>query len=103
MKRKSPSTQPIAGKHMPLRTCVGCHQVLVKRELVRVVRTPQGNIEVDNTGKKAGRGAYLHPMLQCWELALKGNRLEHTLKGQLTVESREQLLNYARELPKGAN
>jgi len=73
----------------------------VKRALVRVVRTPAGNIEVDATGKKAGRGAYVHPVRECWEQALKGNRLEHALKGQLTRTDREQLLSYVKGLTEG--
>jgi len=100
---KCSSAQSAAAKRTPQRTCVGCRQVLTKRELVRVVRTPQGSIEVDATGKKAGRGAYLHPARECWEQALKGNRLEHALKGRLSPESREQLMDYVNNLPKGAN
>ena len=73
----------------------------MKRELVRVVRTPAGNIEVDATGKKAGRGAYVHPVRECWEQALKGNRLEHALKGQLTTSDRDQLLSYVKGLTEG--
>jgi predicted RNA-binding protein YlxR (DUF448 family) len=47
------------GKHIPQRTCIGCREVLPKRNLIRVVRTPDG-IQVDLTGKAAGRGAYIH-------------------------------------------
>ena len=100
---KRSSAPPAATKHVPQRTCIGCRQVLVKRELVRVVRTPAGGIEVDTTGKKAGRGAYVHPAQECWEQALKGSRLEHAIKGRLTDNDREQLLNYAKGLTKGDN
>ena len=51
-------------KHVPLRTCVACRQVAGKRELIRLVRTEKG-VEVDKTGKKAGRGAYLHQRQAC--------------------------------------
>lgn len=84
-------------KHVPQRTCVGCRQVLAKRELVRVVRTAQG-VRLDPTGKAAGRGAYVHALRSCWERALKG-ALAHALKTELSDEDREQLMAYATQLP----
>lgn len=77
-------------KHIPQRTCVGCRQVLSKRELMRIIRTPDG-IQYDPTGKAAGRGAYLHNKRSCWENALKGN-LAKTLKVEMTEKDRNQLL-----------
>ena len=56
-------------KHVPQRTCIACRKVAGKRGLVRLVRTAEGNVEVDPSGKQAGRGAYLHPaavMLGNW-------------------------------------
>jgi len=100
---KSTSTQSVTNKRVPQRTCIACRQVTGKRELIRLVHTPEGNIEIDTTGKKAGRGAYLHPLRECWESVLKGKRLEHALRGRLSLESREQLLNYGWTLPKGAS
>ena len=82
---------------------MACRKVKTKRELIRLVRTLDGNIEVDSSGKKAGRGAYLCRAWECWEVGLKGNRLEHALRGHLTQDNREQLINYAKELQKGAN
>ena len=79
---------------------MACRQTKDKRELVRLVRTPEGNIEIDNSGKKKGRGAYTCPARECWETALKGNRLEHTLRGSLSRDSREQLIKYGEELQK---
>jgi len=67
------------GKHIPQRTCVGCREVQGKRQLVRIVRTPDGRVEIDPTGKRAGRGAYLHERRTCWNQALRG-RLSHALK-----------------------
>ena len=67
-------------RHVPLRTCVGCRQVRPKRELVRVVRTPQGEVELDPTGKRAGRGAYLCPSVECLEKARRTHQLERTLQ-----------------------
>jgi predicted RNA-binding protein YlxR (DUF448 family) len=77
-------------KHVPQRTCVGCHEVLPKRSLIRIVRSLDG-VQVDPTGKLAGRGAYLHDRRSCWERAMKGS-LAHALKIELTNEDREDLL-----------
>ena len=97
----NPGAAPI--KHIPLRTCVACRQTKAKRELIRLVRAPDGKIEVDGSGKKVGRGAYLCREWECWQTGLKGNRLEHTLRGSITQEDREKLINYAKDLIKGAN
>lgn len=83
-------------KHIPQRTCVGCREVLPKRALIRVVRSPQG-VMVDPTGKMAGRGAYLHDRSSCWEKGLKG-ALAHALKTTLMNEDRERLLAIAATL-----
>jgi len=84
-------------KHIPQRTCVGCREVLPKRSLIRIVRSPEG-IQVDPSGKIAGRGAYLHNQRSCWEKGLKG-ALEKALKAKLTPEERVELSNYAQTLP----
>ena len=84
-------------KHIPQRTCVGCRSVLPKRQLVRIVRTPEG-VQVDLTGKLAGRGAYLHERKACWERGLKG-ALAHALKTELTPEDRERLIAFMESLP----
>jgi predicted RNA-binding protein YlxR (DUF448 family) len=76
-------------KHIPQRTCVGCREVLSKRELLRIVRTSEGVMH-DPTGKMDGRGAYLHDKKSCWEQALKGS-LAHALKTELTQKDRSQL------------
>jgi len=86
-------------RHVPQRTCVACRRTAAKRELVRVVRTPTGAVEVDATGKKSGRGAYLCRAQECWQLALKKERLDYALKARLTAEEREALLEYIRFLP----
>lgn len=70
----------MAPRHVPQRTCVGCRTVRPKRELVRVVRTPAGDVTVDPTGKLSGRGAYVCPDLRCLDLALQGKRLERALQ-----------------------
>lgn len=82
---------------MPQRTCVGCREILPKRSLVRIVRLP-GEVRVDPTGKMAGRGAYLHDRLSCWERGLNG-ALAHALRTELTAKDREELLAFMATLP----
>jgi len=79
-------------KHMPQRTCVACRQVKAKRELIRLVHIPGGRVEVDTSGKKAGRGAYLCRARECWEMGLKGGRLGYALRTNIDHDNREQLL-----------
>jgi predicted RNA-binding protein YlxR (DUF448 family) len=86
-------------KHVPQRTCVACHQVSTKRELFRIVRSPTGEIQLDPTGKKAGRGAYLCRQRSCWEQALKGKHLERALKAEFSLEERAMLAQFAANLP----
>jgi uncharacterized protein len=85
-------------KHVPERTCIGCGQVEPKRQMVRVVRDQVGRVEVDLTGKRAGRGAYLHKDPACWEKALQRSSLSRALKTELSPEDRDGLANYGRSL-----
>lgn len=78
-------------KHVPQRTCIACREVQGKRSLLRLVRTPAGEIVLDPTGKKSGRGAYVHAMAACVEAVLKGQRLQHALKVAPTPENLERL------------
>ena len=80
-------------KHMPQRTCVGCRSVEGKRELIRIVRTPDDGVQVDQHGKLHGRGAYLHDRRSCWEKGLKG-ALAHALKTELTVADKQRLTDF---------
>jgi predicted RNA-binding protein YlxR (DUF448 family) len=75
-------------KKVPQRMCVGCSQLKPKKELMRVVRTPDGVIELDLSpaGKKAGRGAYLCPSTDCLAKAVKGKRLERALEHPISDE-----------------
>ena len=84
-------------KHIPQRTCVGCRTVLPKRSLLRLVRRPEG-VQVDPTGKLAGRGAYLHNRRSCWEKGLKGP-LAQALKITLTTEDDQHLRQFMQSLP----
>ncbi|WP_371371217.1 RNase P modulator RnpM [Sporomusa aerivorans] len=70
-------------KKIPFRMCVGCQTMKSKKELMRVVRTPDGEIVLDPTGKKAGRGAYMCRSEQCLTKAFKEKRLEKALKHQV--------------------
>ena len=85
-------------RHIPQRTCVACRKVKPKRELIRIVRTPDGNVEVDISGKKAGRGAYLCRAPECWEVGVKGGRLEHALRTSLNQDNRQQLIRHGKDL-----
>jgi len=91
--------QPRPRKHIPQRTCVGCGQVQGKRELARIVRTPEGRVELDPTGKRNGRGAYVHQSRACWEAALAGGRLAHALKTIISEQDRQALEAHAASLP----
>ena len=84
-------------KHIPLRSCVACRDNKPKRELVRVVREPDGHIAVDRTGKANGRGAYFCPAQECWELGQKRKALNHALSVTVSPDNWEELLTYARE------
>lgn len=93
------SKQPQRRKHVPQRTCVACRVVRSKRELVRIVRTPEGAVVVDETGKRSGRGAYLCRQRSCWETAMARRQLEQALNVTLTSESQALLQEYAIGLP----
>ena len=78
---------------------MGCGRVQGKREMVRVVRTPEGRVEVDLTGKRNGRGAYIHRSRLCWEAALTRGGLAHALKVGLSEPDRQALEAFAISLP----
>lgn len=88
-------------KHVPQRTCIGCREVSGKRQLVRLVRTPEGRVEIDETGKRRGRGAYLCRRKSCWEVAFQKRRVNQALKlsHPLTEENLDVLRAYSRALP----
>ncbi len=85
-------------RRVPQRTCIGCREVLSKRSLIRLVRSTDG-VVIDLTGKKPGRGAYLHDKRSCWERALKGDLLERALRTTLSEEERERLRAHGTDLP----
>ncbi len=73
-------------KRTPLRMCTGCGEMKSKRELVRVVRTKEGEISLDLTGKKSGRGAYVCPSLECLKKARKSKRIERSFACKIPEE-----------------
>ena len=79
----------------PQRTCVACRSTSGKRELLRVVRTPEGGVVADPTGKRAGRGAYLCNRLECWQTALRKGRLDIALRVTLSPDDKLALTQYA--------
>jgi predicted RNA-binding protein YlxR (DUF448 family) len=95
--REVPNYLVVRNRHIPLRSCAACGQRSPKRELVRIVRTQDGAVEVDPTGKKAGRGGYLCPKADCWKLGLAKSRLEHVLRSPLLERDREALSHYYHE------
>ena len=82
-------------KHIPQRTCVACRTTRAKRELIRVVSPTEGGVEVDVTGKRNGRGAYLCRKHSCWDQALKTGSLSRALRVSLTSDDIAVLQAYA--------
>ena len=78
-------------KKTPQRMCVGCQEMKNKVELIRIVRTPEGEILLDSTGKKSGRGAYVCKSEVCFNKAYKEKRLEKSLHHAIEPEIYEQL------------
>ncbi len=73
-------------KKIPMRQCLGCNEHKPKAELLRVVRSPEGDISLDFTGKKSGRGAYICKNLTCLKKVRKNRRLEHNLECPIAPE-----------------
>jgi predicted RNA-binding protein YlxR (DUF448 family) len=81
-----------------VRTCLGCGQEADKRDLVRVVRSSEGDVTVDPTGKANGRGAYVHPRLECFEAAARKRRFDHALRVSLKEDDVERIRRYFERL-----
>ncbi|MSP78636.1 MAG: YlxR family protein [Dehalococcoidia bacterium] len=86
-------------KHVPLRTCIACGTKGDKRQFLRIVRTPQGVLEMDSGGRKPGRGAYLCLKASCWEDGIKRKRIENALRSPLSAEERALLTTHVATLP----
>jgi len=78
-------------KQLPKRTCIGCNEVKLKKELIRVVKNKENQIFMDKTGKANGRGAYLCNNIECLEKAIKSKRLERTFEMQIEEKIYEDL------------
>lgn len=81
-------------KKIPQRKCVGCNMMKNKKELIRIVKTPEGDVVIDTVGKKPGRGAYVCPNSECIKKALKEKRLEKALEVQIDTEVYQKLTEY---------
>lgn len=79
-------------KKIPQRKCVGCNEMKDKKDLFRIVRSPEGEISLDLTGKKNGRGAYVCPNPECITKAVKEKRLERALEKTVSQDVYQQLL-----------
>lgn len=88
-------------KKIPMRTCIGCGQVREKKDLIRIVRTPEGKLLVDPTGKTNGRGAYLCRNPECLEKAFRRKSLNRAFAAEISAEDikavREQLAEMVKE------
>ena len=81
----------MVARHVPERTCIACRQQRPKRLLVRIVRSVDGQVAVDPTGKRSGRGAYLCRQAACWQAGLRKDLLARALKTTLSGEDRSAL------------
>ena len=79
-------------KKIPMRQCVGCREMKAKKELVRVVRSPEGEISLDFRGKAPGRGAYLCPQAECLKKAIRAKALERAFDTQIPQDVLDELL-----------
>ena len=89
---------PLKPKKIPMRMCVGCREMKPKKELLRAVRSPEGTVSLDTTGKKPGRGAYCWFNAECLRRALKQGQLDRQLEVKLSPEVNEQLTQTMNEL-----
>lgn len=78
-------------KKIPMRQCLGCREMKPKRELIRVVRSPEGDVSLDFKGKAPGRGAYICPNAECLKKAMKARALERAFSAQIPGEVYEKL------------
>ncbi len=93
-KRKKSTRQ----KHVPIRTCIACRETGAKRGLTRIVRSPEGDIAIDPTGKRNGRGAYLCEKPGCWDRAISTPLLSQALNAEVAPDTAEQLKDFAAQL-----
>lgn len=85
-------------RKIPMRMCVGCREMKPKKELLRAVRSPEGVVSLDATGKKPGRGAYCCYNAECLRRALKQGQLDRQLEVKLSPEVNAQLMETMQQL-----
>lgn len=78
-------------KSLPKRTCIGCNEIKLKKELIRIVKNKQGEISIDRTGKANGRGAYICDNIECLEKAIRTKKLERTFEAQISEDIYNEL------------
>ena len=83
--------QQLPARKFPTRTCVACRTERQKREFIRIVRSPDGTVMFDDTGRANGRGAYLCADGSCWQIALKKSAVERALGVSLPADVRQRL------------
>lgn len=83
----------VVKKKIPMRKCIGCNEMKPKKEMIRVVRSPEGNVSMDLRGKVSGRGCYVCPRSECLNAAIKGKRIENALE----TEINEEIISILRE------
>ena len=81
----------VQNKRVPLRKCTGCQEMKSKKEMMRILRTAEGEIILDTTGRKNGRGAHVCCSMDCFEKAVKNKGLERSLKVRVPEETYESL------------
>lgn len=78
-------------KKIPMRQCLGCREMKPKRELIRAVKSPEGDVSLDFKGKAPGRGAYICPSRECLQKAIKTNALNRAFSMEIPAEVYEEL------------
>lgn len=78
-------------RKVPLRQCIGCGEMKTKKEMIRVIKTPEEDVLIDSTGKKNGRGAYICPSSECLKKAIKNKAIERSFKMNISGEVYKQL------------
>lgn len=87
----------IKTRKTPQRTCLGCRQAKDKKDLIRIVKSPDGTVSVDLTGKKSGRGAYLCPDANCLDKAVRSKALERSLGVNIDQQVFDELRRQLKE------
>ncbi len=87
-------------RHIPVRTCIGCREREAQKEMLRLVRTPNGSLRLDAAGRQPGRGGYLHRREDCWKKFAKRGGTVRSFRSAVQLQARQALLE---ELRAGAD